>query len=94
LNLSIFLPWSAFEVILTPPRDNDFEASQAELRFLRIQMQAIEAQHSQHVPQEDDEELSQSIMNWKGDWEDMDRRSKARRMKRSELLANVHASLE
>jgi hypothetical protein len=44
------------------------------------------------MPREEDEELSQSILNWKVDWEDIDRRSKARRMKRDALLANVHAS--
>jgi hypothetical protein len=73
-------------------REDDFEANQSELRFLRIQLQAIEAQCSQYIPREEDDELSQSIMNWKVDWEDIERRSNARRMKRSALLANVHAS--
>ena len=50
----------------------------SELKFLRIQLQAIEAQCS---PQHVDLELSQSIMNWKVDWQDIDRRSKARRKK-------------
>lgn len=72
-------------------REDDFDASQSELRFLRIQLHAIEAQCSQYMPHDEDEELSQSISNWKVDWEDIDRRSKARRLKRSALLANVHA---
>ena len=35
----------------------------------------------QYIPHDEDEELSRSIMNWKIDWEDIDRRSKARRKK-------------
>jgi len=58
---------------------DDFEANQSELRFLRIQLQAIEAQSSQYILRDEDEELSKSIMKWKGDWEDIDRRSRARR---------------
>jgi hypothetical protein len=85
-------PYLPSDPILNIPRDGDLEASQSELRFLRIQMQGIEAQCSQYMPQEEDEELSQSITNWKDDWEDIDRRSKARRLKRSLLLANVQAS--
>jgi hypothetical protein len=73
-------------------RGDDIKASQSELRFLRIQLQAIEAQCSQYMPREEDEELSQSIMNWKVDWENIDRRSRARRLKRSALLDNVRAS--
>lgn len=73
-------------------REDDFESNQSELRFLRIQLKAIEAQCSQSVPRDEDEELSRSIMNWKGDWEDIDRRSKARRVTRSALLANVRST--
>lgn len=60
-------------------RKEDFDANQSELNFLRIQLQAIQAQCSQYIP--DDLELSQSIDNWKVDWEDIDKRSKERRAK-------------
>ena len=33
------------------------------------------------MPHDEDLELQQSIMNWKIDWEDIDRKSKARRKK-------------
>jgi len=61
--------------------EEDFDANQSELKFLRIQLQAIEAQCAQYIPHDEDEELSRSIMNWKIDWGDIDRRSKARRKK-------------
>jgi hypothetical protein len=60
-------------------REGDFQANQSELKFLRIQLQAIEAQCSQYIPRSEDIELTQSITNWKIDWEDINRRSKARR---------------
>jgi len=60
-------------------REDDFEANQSELKFLRIQLQAIEAQSSQYIPKVDDQELTESIRNWKIDWEDIDKKSKARR---------------
>ncbi|KAF4625197.1 hypothetical protein G7Y89_g12971 [Cudoniella acicularis] len=59
--------------------EDDFDANQSELKFLRIQLQAIEAQCSEYIPRNGDMELSESIMNWKIDWEDIDRKSKARR---------------
>lgn len=68
--------------MLTTPlhREDDFEANQSELKFLRIQLQAIEAQCSPYIPQDEDhQELSESIMNWKIDWEDINRRARARR---------------
>lgn len=55
------------------------EANQSELKFLRIQLQAIEAQCSPFIPQDEDQELSESITNWKIDWEDINRRARARR---------------
>ncbi|RDL39016.1 Uncharacterized protein BP5553_03356 [Venustampulla echinocandica] len=61
--------------------EDDFDANQSELKFLRIQLQSIEAQCSQYIPRDADQELTESIMNWKVDWEDIDRRSKARRKK-------------
>lgn len=77
----------ALSVRLTPYREDDFESNQSELRFLRIQLQAIEAQCSQYLPRNEDPELSQSIKNWKVDWEDIDRRSKARRKKRHVIIS-------
>jgi len=65
-------------ISLTICREGDFEANQSELKFLRIQLQAIEAQY---IPSNQDTELTESIMNWKIDWEDIDRKSKARRKK-------------
>jgi hypothetical protein len=62
-------------------RGNDFDSNQSELGFLRIQLQGIEAQFSRYTPQAEDEELSRSIMNWKVDWEEINRCSKARRKK-------------
>ncbi|EHL00296.1 hypothetical protein M7I_3792 [Glarea lozoyensis 74030] len=59
--------------------EDDYEANQSELQFLRIQLQAIQTQYNELLPQNRDEELSESIRNWKIDWEDIDRRSKARR---------------
>jgi len=61
--------------------EEDFEANQSELRFMRIQVQAVQVQCAQYLPQNEDVELTQSIMNWKIDWEDIDQRSKARRRK-------------
>ena len=73
--------FSVFEThfLLTLRREDDFEANQSELKYLRIQLQAIEAQRSQHVQQVDDQDLSDSIINWKINWEDIDRRSKERK---------------
>jgi hypothetical protein len=61
--------------------------NQSELKFLRIQLQAIEAQSSQYIPLDGDDELTQSIMNWKIDWEAIDKRSKERKKK------NLHTSV-
>jgi hypothetical protein len=61
--------------------DEDTDSSSSRLKFLKIQLQAVEAQCSQYIPRSHDPELTQSIKNWKVDWEDIDRRSKARRKK-------------
>ncbi|PMD44982.1 hypothetical protein L207DRAFT_577929 [Hyaloscypha variabilis F] len=61
--------------------EDDFEANQSELKFLRIQLQALEAQCAQYIPRDEDPELTESILNWKVDWEDIDKRSKERRKK-------------
>ncbi|CAG8979125.1 hypothetical protein HYALB_00000258 [Hymenoscyphus albidus] len=58
--------------------EEDFDANQSELQFLRIQQKAIEVQYPKEV---EDEDLTQSIQNWKIDWEEVDRKSKARRKK-------------
>lgn len=61
--------------------EDDFEANQSELKYLRIQLKAVEAQASPYIPRSEDPELTQAIKNWKIDWEDIDKRSKARRKK-------------
>ncbi|RDW62768.1 hypothetical protein BP5796_11070 [Coleophoma crateriformis] len=61
--------------------EEDYEACQSELKFLRLQLRAMEVQCLRHVPPDEDEELTESIRNWKVDWEDIDRRTKARRKK-------------
>jgi len=66
---------------LTIGREDDFSSNQSELKFLRIQLQAIEAQCSQYIPLSRDKELAESITKWKFDWEEIDRKSKARRKK-------------
>ena len=73
-------------------RKDDVDANQSELKFLRIQLQAIEVYSSHYLPLEVDEELSKSIMNWKTDWEDIDRRSKARRKKCHVSIASLDGS--
>jgi len=61
--------------------EDDFSANASELKFLRLQLQAIEAQCAPYIDRtkEEDVELSESIMNWKIDWEEVNRRSMARR---------------
>jgi hypothetical protein len=68
--------------------EDDYEANQSELQFLRIQLQAIQTQYNEYLPQNRDEELSESIRNWKIDWEDIDRRSKARRKQGHHSMKN------
>jgi len=72
--------------------EDDFEANQSELKFLRIQLKAIEAQYTQYIPRDEDPDLTQSILNWKVDWEDIDRRSKARRKKCTASVSNLSDS--
>jgi hypothetical protein len=69
--------------------EDDYEASQSELQFLRIQLQAIQTQFNESLPQSRDEELEESIRNWKIDWEDIDRRSKARRKKGHDAMKSM-----
>lgn len=72
--------------------EDDFEANQSELKYLRIQLKAIEAQCSEYIPRQEDPELTEAIKNWKVDWEDIDRRSKARRNKC--LVSLIQSSLD
>jgi len=62
--------------------EDDREADESELKSLRIQLRAIEVQAAAYVTQNEDPELSESIRNWKKEWEDIDMRYKARRKKR------------
>jgi len=66
---------------LTPRRDDEQAASQSDLRFLRIQLQAIEAQSAQYILADQDPDLAQSIKNWKAEWEMIDKRTKERKEK-------------
>jgi hypothetical protein len=52
----------------------------------------LEVQGSQYIPFNADEELSESIKNWKLDWADIDLRTKARRKKCKDLLVNLYDS--
>lgn len=72
--------------------EDDFDANQSELKYLRIQLKAIETQCSEFIPRDEDPELVQAIKNWKVDWEDIDRRSKARRKKC--LVSLIQSSLD
>ncbi|PVH84567.1 hypothetical protein DL98DRAFT_411042 [Cadophora sp. DSE1049] len=66
--------------------DDDYQANQSELKFLRIQLQAIQVQCTNCIHRHDDDpELTDSIMNWKIDWENINRRAKARRQQRSHV---------
>jgi hypothetical protein len=46
----------------------------------------------QYIPFNADEELSESIKNWKLDWADIDQRTKARRRKCKDLSGNLDDS--
>ncbi|TAQ84770.1 hypothetical protein B7494_g6924 [Chlorociboria aeruginascens] len=61
--------------------EEDSEASKSDLKFLRIQLAAIEAQSSPR-DRDRDQELSESIRSWKVAWQDIDR--KMRTPKRNE----------
>lgn len=61
--------------------EDDVEASGSELRYLRIQLQAIEAQS---IPIEyQDSALREGIKSWKKEWEHIGLRSRERRSKYS-----------
>ena len=51
------------------------------MNFLRLQLRALEVQGLDYVQFNDDEELTQSIINWKQQWADVEQRTKARRRK-------------
>jgi hypothetical protein len=46
-----------------------------------LQLRALEVQGLDYVQFNDDEELTQSILNWKQQWTDVEQRTKARRRK-------------
>lgn len=48
---------------------------------MRLQLRALEVQGLDYVQFNDDEELTQSINNWKQQWADVEQRTKARRRK-------------
>ncbi|KAI9049914.1 hypothetical protein LZ554_006061 [Drepanopeziza brunnea f. sp. 'monogermtubi'] len=59
--------------------EDDFQSNQSELKFLRIQLQSIQAQCVGCIHLHEDQELDESIMNWKTDWENINRRARGRR---------------
>ncbi|KAL5346070.1 hypothetical protein ACLOAV_009101 [Pseudogymnoascus australis] len=61
--------------------DADYASTESELNFLRLQLRALEVQGLDYVQFNDDEELTQSIINWKQQWADVEQRTKARRRK-------------
>lgn len=78
---------------LTSNREDDFEASQSDLRYLRIHLQAIEVQTAQCMPRNQDPVLSESIMNWKVDWAEIDRRSKERKRRSQLSLSRMNSDV-
>lgn len=70
-----------FQLPLTRLRDADYASTESELNFLRLQLRALEVQGLDYVQFNDDEELTQSIINWKQQWADVEQRTKARRRK-------------
>lgn len=55
------------------------EEDESELRYLKIQLRAIETQCAGYVPPGADPELEQSIRFWKRDWEELRDKWAARR---------------
>ncbi|KAL2073332.1 hypothetical protein VTL71DRAFT_10656 [Oculimacula yallundae] len=57
--------------------DDDYLSSQSELKFLRIKLQATQVQCTNCIHRHDDDpELTDSINNWKIDWEAINRQGK------------------
>lgn len=48
--------------------EDEVAENESELRFLRLQLRAIEVECHQYMPRDADPELAQSIRNWKSDW--------------------------
>ncbi|KAK0116956.1 hypothetical protein ONS96_012800 [Cadophora gregata f. sp. sojae] len=66
--------------------DDNYQANQSELRFLRIQLQAIQVQCTNCIHRHDDDpELTDSIMNWKIDWENINGHAQDRRQQKSQV---------
>jgi len=59
--------------------DSSFASTQTELSILRIQLRALEVQGQQYILFGADDDLSQSIRNWKQEWRELDLRTKTRR---------------
>lgn len=53
--------------------------NEAELRHLRLELRAIEVQCMGYVPKGADPELTQSIRNWKDDWQELREKLASRR---------------
>lgn len=97
--LSIALQKCRFHLLIMIPisklglRDDDYQANQSELKFLRIQLQAIQVQCTNCIHRHDDDpELTDSIMNWKIDWENINKRAKARRLQKNHAPLNHQLS--
>jgi len=56
-----------------------FATTQSELSILRIQLRALEVQGQQYILFGADDDLSQSIRNWKQEWRELDLRTRARK---------------
>jgi hypothetical protein len=50
------------------------QQNESELSHLRLQLRAIEARCLEYVPPETDQDLLESIENWKRDWATLQRR--------------------
>lgn len=61
--------------------EGDYGETQSELNYLRLQMRAIEVQALEHIESSQDEELTQSIRNWKQQWTEIDQSIKDKRKK-------------
>jgi acyl-coenzyme A thioesterase PaaI-like protein len=56
------------------------QKNESELSHLRLELRAIEARCLEYVPPETDQELLESIENWKRDWARLQRQMTERHM--------------
>jgi len=61
------------------------QANDSELSFLRLQLRSIEVQCLEYIPEGADQELIQSIQNWKHDWAELRNKWDVRRRHSHEL---------